>query len=201
MRTPTPSPKWLTRSAPVFFFATVFMTYGGARQGAPWRGLVVMLVMHAVYISFTADKGRRVLLVLVAGAMGFAVECGMAITGFYTIAEPGRWMIPAPWCPEWMLVLWLNFGFFLYEYTMRMLGKVRYTTILGIVFALMIYSNAARMHTITLRAPVVLSVAVGALLWAMVVPVLYWTGQKLTTYSRDSAIPQTSESTDGGKKE
>ncbi len=173
---------WLLKSSPLFFFFIVFMTYGGARHGVPWRGLVVMLIVHALYISLIPEKGRRLLLMLSAGVIGFLLDSMMGVAGVYVVAEPGRWLVPAPLCPEWILVLWLNFGFFLYGYVMQMYGRLKYTTLLGLVFALLIYSNATRMGTIVLRSPALLSIAIGAVAWALIVPCLYWIGQKITMF-------------------
>jgi hypothetical protein len=182
------SEKWALRLSFLGFMCVAFSTYFGARHGKPWVGAVVMPLVHLFYLCFLRTGWpRRLLLSLSAGLLGFALDSALGAAGIYSVAPEARWFIPAPLCPLWLLILWVNFGFYLYAYVMAMRGKLRYTMILGAVFALFIYPNAGRMEVLLLRSPALLSVLIIAACWVFAVPALYRIGQFITEYPRQKS--------------
>lgn len=152
------------------FFLTALSCYQGALRGIPWLGPACFALLVAILLPFTPQKKERLLVALLVAVVGFAADSALVFFRVYQVREGSRWLLPAPLCPEWILVLWLNFGFMLYVFW-RLLGKsVLTAVIVGIVFSFLIYGNASRMGLLTLHRPVLASLAAIALLWAVLIP-------------------------------
>ena len=153
------------------FFLTAFSCYQGALRGIPWLGLVAFCLLVACFLPGTAQKKERLQVALLVGAVGFAADSALLLCQVYRAREESRWLLPAPFCPEWVLVLWLNFGFMLYIFW-RLLSKSLFSAVaVGVVFACLIYGNAWRMGLLELQPPVLLRLGTIALLWAVLIPV------------------------------
>ncbi|PKL44935.1 MAG: hypothetical protein CVV42_19015 [Candidatus Riflebacteria bacterium HGW-Riflebacteria-2] len=152
------------------FFATSFSCYQGARHGIPWLGLVILAVHVAFFLPSTTVKVRRILVALLTGLIGFIADSSMIRLGVYSVSASTRWLIPDPLCPEWILVLWLNFGFMLYVFW-PVLAKSRLSAaVIGVIFAILIMGNASRMDLILFRAPSWHGYLIVAACWAVLVP-------------------------------
>ena len=158
--------KWNT----FFFFLTDYACYQGALKGMPWLGFVMFGLLVVVFLPSTPQKKERLLVALVVALAGFALDSALIFFHVYQAREESRWLLPAPFCPEWVLVLWINFGFMLYIFW-RLLSRSVLTAIsVGVVFAFSVYGNAARMELLTLRSPELASLAIIAVLWAVLIP-------------------------------
>ena len=134
-----------------FFFLTSFSCYQGALHGMPWLGLVVFTLLVAFFLPYTQFKKERLLITLLVAGVGFCADTALIFAKVYTVKESGRWLVPAPFCPEWILVLWLNFGFMLYIFW-KFLAKSKITAIVvGIIFSFLIFGNASRMGLVSLQ--------------------------------------------------
>jgi hypothetical protein len=153
-----------------FFFLTAFSCYQGALRGVPWLGLIVFGLLVATFLPGTALKKERLLVALLVTAVGFGTDSALVFFRVYEAREASRWLLPAPLCPEWVLTLWLNFGFMLYIFWRLLSRSVGTAVTVGVVFSFLIYGNAARMGLLTLRQPVLVSLGIIALLWAVLIP-------------------------------
>lgn len=153
-----------------FFFLTAFSCYQGALRGIPWLGPAVFAVLVAFFLPMTAQKKERLEISVLVGGLGFLADSALVFFQVYLPREESRWLIPAPFCPEWVLALWFNFGFMLYIFW-RFLNKSTLNAVcVGVIFAVLIYGNASRMGLLHLgRAPLV-SLLVIAVLWAVLIP-------------------------------
>lgn len=169
----------------VFFFLTSFSCYQGALRGMPWLGLVLFALMLAIFLPQTALKKERILITLLVAGVGFAVETALIVFNVYTVKESSRWLLPPPLCPEWILVLWLNFGFTLYVYW-KFLSKNRITpVIVGIVFSFVIFGNASRMELLTWQLPAVAGFLIIAICWAILIP--FFTRRAVRSFGGENA--------------
>jgi hypothetical protein len=152
------------------FFLTAFATYQGALRGAPWLGLVVFALLVALFLPATPQKKERLLVALLVAVVGFCVDSALVFFRVYQAREASRWLLPSPLCPEWVLTLWLNFGFMLYIFWRLLSRSVTTAVTVGVVFSFLIYGNAARMGLLVLHQPVLVSLGIIALLWAVLIP-------------------------------
>lgn len=166
----------------VGFIATSAFCYQGAMRGIPWLGLAAVGVQMALLLPMSGGwwKARSVL-TLGVGLFGFVLDSVLVAAGVYTAVPETRWYLPAPLCPEWVLALWLNFGFMLFLSWRNLRGKVWLGALCGLVFAFMIYGGARRHGMIEVASPAGLRIGVIAVLWAVVVPVLARVAGRLAT--------------------
>jgi len=154
-----------------FFLLTSFSCYQGALRGMPWLGLVAFAALVAFFLPHTQLKKERLLITLLVAVTGFTVDTALIILNVYTVKESARWLLPAPFCPEWILVLWLNFGFMLPIFR-QFLSKSKITPVLvGIIFSFLIFGNASRMELVSIQQqPKLTGFLLIALCWAILIP-------------------------------
>lgn len=169
----------MTKYSPIGFFVTVFATYQGARNGMPWLGFLVLMLTILVFLPFSPLKKKRIYLTLIVGAAGFLLDSALISVGIYQASAGSRWLIPHSFCPEWILTLWLNFGFALYLFKL-FLSRNRITpVIVGVVFAILIYANASRMGLVILQSPKILPLGIIAASFAVFIPLCTWLANKI----------------------
>lgn len=161
----------MMKYSPVGFFVTVFATYQGARNGMPWLGLIFFAATVLVFLPFSPLRKERVQLALIVGLGGFLVDSALIAAGVYHAGENARWMIPHPFCPEWIVTLWFNFGFALFVFKQFLSRNSMVPVIVGIVFAMMIYTNASRMGLLALQSPRIISLCIIAASFAVFIPI------------------------------
>jgi len=132
---------------------------------------VVILAIHvALFLPSTTVKKKRLFMALLTGLVGFTADSILIKLGVYSVEASSRWLIPDPWCPDWILVLWLNFGFMLYIFWHILTKNKLVPIITGIIFAFLIMGNASRMELITFRPPSLHGYLIISACWAVLVP-------------------------------
>ncbi len=154
----------------VVFFITAASCYQGAMKGIPWLCYAAFFVHVILFLPSTELKRKRLLLAAIVGAAGLIIDTGLYLTGVYSVKESTRWLLPAPLCPDWIFVLWLNFGFILYVYWLMLRRSYVFGACIGIIFAVIIYLNAQRNGLLLLKSPLAVSLAIIAVLWAVAIP-------------------------------
>lgn len=154
----------------LLFFVTALASYQGALRGIPWLGLIFFGLLVAVLLPMTEQKSARLFVALAVAAVGFGTDSALGFFQVYRVREEARWLLPAPFCPEWILALWLNFGFMLYFFWRLLNRSVLTAVTVGVCFSFLIYGNAARMGLLALRPPTVASLGTIAVLWAILIP-------------------------------
>jgi hypothetical protein len=160
----------LMKYTPLGFFATVIATYQGARHGIPWLGLVVFAAQLAVFLPTSPLRRERIYLTLLVGGSGFLLDTLLVTCGVYSVNEGSRWLLPNRFCPEWILTLWLNFGFALFVFRIFLSRNRIVPVVVGIVFSLLIYANAGRMGLIVLQPPKLIPLGIIAASFALFIP-------------------------------
>ena len=169
------TPKTAGKLALPFFILVSLACTQGTRLGLPWVGLALFIVLAPFFLWHAPQIKERIILSLQVAAAGFILETALIFFGVYQVAAHARWLVPAPFCPEWILGLWINFGFMLNIYW-RLLSKSRLTAVvIGIVFSILIFGNAAFIGLLTLRTPLWTGFAIIAACWAVLIPILaHW---------------------------
>ncbi|HAE41232.1 MAG TPA: hypothetical protein DCG57_21760 [Candidatus Riflebacteria bacterium] len=153
------------------FILTSMTCYQGTTHGYPWLGLVALAIHYSLFLPATTTKAKRVLVAILTGLIGFIADSTLIWLGVYSVSSGSRWLLPDPLCPEWILVLWLNFGFMLYIFW-QILAKSRWTPpIIGIIFSFIIMGNASHMGLIAFRAPSWHGYLIIAACWSVLVPI------------------------------
>jgi hypothetical protein len=170
--------KWAN---PVGFLISAISCYQGVIHGIPWLGWIVLLIVLCILLIMTPEKKRRLILTLVVAITGFALDSCLIIFKVYSVNIYSRWILPEPFCPDWILALWMNFGFMMYINWRMMKNRHILAAIIGIVFAFIIYGNAASANLIMLKLPNFTSLIIIAAIWAILVPAIYrlarWIGE------------------------
>ncbi len=160
----------MLKYSPLGFFVAAGASYQGARHGMPWLGLAFVLLNVLVFLPFSPLRKERVSLCLAVGVAGFVLDSLLIIFGVYRVGEQGRWLVARFLCPEWILALWLNYGFALYVFK-PFLSRTWWTPVaVGLVFSTLIYTNAGRMGLISFPQPKLLSLGIIAALYALFIP-------------------------------
>lgn len=155
---------------PVGFFVTVIATYNGARNGMPWLGLIFFVATVLAFLPCSPLRKERIQLAVIVGIGGFLIDSILIAVGVYHVSESARWLIPHPLCPEWILTLWLNFGFALFVFKQFLSRNRLVPVIVGIVFGMVIYTNASRMGLLTLQTPRIMQLCIIAACFAIFIP-------------------------------
>lgn len=154
------------------FIITAISSYQGAMKGVPVLGLAVFALLVALFLPVTKMKKERVLLTVIVGVIGFVLDSALIHFGVYSVKAETRWLLPAPLCPDWVIALWLNFGFMLYIYWFFLRRSYLLSAVIGLVFSIMIYGNAHRNGFVELGSPAFVSLVIVAILWAILIPAI-----------------------------
>jgi hypothetical protein len=171
-----------------FWFSQVFGTllfivgliscYQGALKELPWLG---MLVVGVVLISDLLLNRRalisRLKLIAIIGTMGFLLETAMILSSVYSIQHSG-WLFTDKIIPIWMFALWLNFGIRVPAYLIFFRGRHITNVIIGLAFALMIFSSASHLGLVRLNYGMI-SMVIIATGWGILIPIIYLIADKL----------------------
>ena len=77
----------------------------GAGHGMPWLGVVIVPLVFLVHLVLSKDWRQELVIALAAAVMGFVVDTGLVAAGVFS---PVPWMLPRPFSPPWMVMLWVN---------------------------------------------------------------------------------------------
>ena len=77
----------------------------GAGHGMPWLGVVIVPLVLLVNLVLSADRRQELVVALVAAVMGFVVDTGLVAAGVFA---PVPFLVPRPFSPLWMVMLWVN---------------------------------------------------------------------------------------------
>ena len=156
--------------SPLGFFITAAAAYQGARNHMPWLGLLFVLINMLVFLPFSPIRKERLYLTLAVGAAGFVVDSLLITAGVYRVGEQSRWLLAGFLCPEWILALWLNYGFALYVFKPFLSRTWWIPVVVGLVFSTLIYTNAGRMELITFPLAKTVSLGIIAVIYALFIP-------------------------------
>lgn len=155
------------------FIITSIACYQGAMRGVPWLGMVFFTLELVILTPLMMGRQKRLLIALLVGAIGILLDTVLLLAGIYSVETSARWILPAPVCPEWVLALWLNFGLVMPNYLAMMRGRHILSALVGFVYAFMVYGGASRNEIITLPNYGMAGVAIIALAWAVLIPLMY----------------------------
>ncbi len=150
----------------------------GAGRGIPWLGVLVAALALTIHFRVVAtDAAEEARFVFAAALIGALVDTLQALAGVFSFHH-GAWL---PWlCPPWLFALWLAFAS-----TLRhSLGWLRGRYVTAALFAAaggpLAYYAGHRFGAMAMPADVLPSLAVMAVVWALLMPALLWLSGVLT---------------------
>ncbi|MGM0438686.1 MAG: DUF2878 family protein [Bacillota bacterium] len=159
----------------VLFLVGVVACYYGAISGLLWVGPLVVAVIGAVKFVFSPDWILDLKLVLLVGMLGLVVETLLILFGVYTPAPLKRIWLFWPFLPEWILALWINFGFRLKSLIPMMYGRMWLSWVTGFVFGILIFKSAQIRELLVLDLGNI-SLLIIAGVWAVSVYLIFYYG-------------------------
>ncbi len=137
--------------ATIFSVLGIVAVYNGATSGRLWLGPLVVLII-AVIRFFLEEEG--VILwqkALMVAALGVIIESILIAAGIYTPVEEARIIMPWPLLPEWILILWLNFGLVIDDFRMITRGKLLISSAMSFIFAILIFLKSSYFNLLVIE--------------------------------------------------
>jgi hypothetical protein len=163
----------------ILFQAGWFACVLGAAYGAPWVGALAALALVAWHLGHATLPGREAVLVLVAIALGFAVETALVRSGWVRF-DTG--VIVAGTAPYWMVALWAIFATTLNVSMRPLRSRPVLAALLGAVGGPLAYYGGARLGALELVATGAALAAIG-IAWALVTPLLLAMARRLDGFA------------------
>ncbi len=144
-------------------------------------GPAVVAVLLALHLAVVAprDRGREVVVLLLAGAVGYAGDSALVLAGAIGF-DPGS----GPGAPTklWMVALWMNFATVLNSALYWLAGRPLLAALLGALGGPMAYLAGVKLGALAFPGGTAWALALIALEWAVAMPVLLglnrWTGRR-----------------------
>lgn len=146
----------------------------GAGHGMPWLGVILVPVVLAIHVATSPGRQAELMLILASGALGFCVDTLLVTFGVFS---PAAYLLPAPFSPPWMVLLWMNFAITLNVSLKRLHGRYILSALLGAVAGPAAYYSGAKLGATTVL-PDLSDLLVLSALWAIAVPVLFWIAER-----------------------
>ena len=158
----------------ILFQAAWFTAVLGAAGGNEWYGPLAVALVLSVHLVLTDDRRGELMLMLVAGTLGFCFDTALSATG---IVIPRGHILPHPLSQPWMISLWPNFAATLNVSLEWLKGRYLLAAIFGAVGGAGSYYGGARLGA-TLALPDVDGLIILAVSWGILTPFLVWLAKR-----------------------
>jgi Protein of unknown function (DUF2878) len=153
----------------ILYQATWLLAIAGAARSCWWAGPLALAIFAAWQFSVSLQRRADGLLVASAAAIGFAIDSVFAQTGLITYATAVPWEHLAP---VWIVALWISFALTFNHSLAYLKTHPLVASALGGIGAPLAYLAAAHWGALTLPATQWPSLAVLAVVWALLTPAL-----------------------------
>jgi hypothetical protein len=154
----------------LFYQATWLAAVIGAGHGLWWPGVAIFAAFAACQLATSAWRRADVCLIVVIGIAGFVIDSIFAQCG---LMEFATWL---PWkgmSPVWMVMLWTSFALALNHSLAFLQQRTWLATALGGIGAPLAYWAAGSgWHALTFGARPMVTLALVAIVWAALMPLL-----------------------------
>jgi hypothetical protein len=162
----------------------------GAGHGMPWLGVAIVPMVLLLNLVLSADWRQELIVALAAAVMGFAVDTGLVAAGVFA---PVPFLVPRPFSPLWMVMLWVNQATTLNSCMGWLRGRYLAGALFGAVGGPLAYLSGAKLGAASLPSTNGL-VALG-ITWAVAFPALLAVAELVR---RRLAVSEASSGTDSG---
>lgn len=156
------------------WFATVL---SAGHPGRWWWGVLTLLgFMGVVHLGWPSLRPRVWWMLVAAVGCGFVLDTGM-IAG--RIWHSPRLLMPAPFPPLWLLLLWAAFGIYIALSLEMLYGRYRLAALVGAIGGMLAYRGGALLGAIQWGKPEWMTTSILMLVWALAFPALVWIATKI----------------------
>jgi hypothetical protein len=158
----------------VGFYLCWFACVGGAARGLPWLGplaVALYLLVHLRTIPSGAERTRQAWLLGAAGAVGYAADSLLVLSGVLTF--PPHAVLGWP-STVWMVALWVLQAAVLGGIMSWMRGRFVLAAVVGAAGGPLAYLAGERMGAAALGPAHAVALTVIAVEWAAAMPLLVW---------------------------
>lgn len=141
----------------------------GAAHGLPWLGPAAVALFLGLCLKLSDKPAAELKLYASAALIGFIFDTGMAAAGFFF---PLPHLLPAPWSPLWLIVMWPNLAAMLNVSLAWLKGRYLLASALGAVGGPLAYYGGAKMGAVVVM-PGFSDLLAQAAGWAVVTPLLF----------------------------
>lgn len=159
----------------IAFQAGWFAAVLGAAHDMAWFGICSIPAILGLHLILSPDWKPELLLAFTAAVIGFVFDTLLIVAGIFT---PVFYLLPPPFSPPWMVLLWVNFSITLNVSLVRLHGRYRLGALLGAVGGPVAYLSGAKLGAMT-EIPDMKSLFVLSAAWAAAVPVLLLTAARI----------------------
>ena len=148
----------------------------GAAWGHPLAGAALAGVLVCMHLALAVHRQAELSLLLVACLLGVAIDSFQQGIGLFTFRTDPAWPF---WLPAWVFVIWAQFATLLH-YALRWLaGRYHLAVLFGLVGGPLAYWGGIRLGAASFGDNPSLTLAVLAVVWALVTPTLLWLSHSL----------------------
>ena len=156
--------------------------FGGAQQ-LPWLGPVVVFIAVALHLSRAERPRSELMLIASCGLIGAVFDSVLVAAGWVTFPSG---MFSDVMAPYWIVTMWMLFGTTINMSMRWMRGRPFLASAFGLVGGPLAYVAGHKIGGIQFvdQAAAIAMLAVG---WAVIMPLLMQLGERLDGVSPDSA--------------
>jgi hypothetical protein len=141
----------------------------GAARGHPWLGAGAATILLLAHLALVTDRQREIRLVLAAALIGGAVDSLQSCLGLLHFRSG---YVIGCIAPVWILLMWMQFATMLRFSLAFLAGRYVLAAVLGALGGPLAFWAGQRLGGVTFGIPAWRSLAVLAVVWAVVFPVL-----------------------------
>ena len=139
----------------------------GAGHGMAWLGVLIVPLVLLLDLVLSADWRQELIVALAAAVMGFAVDTGLVAAGVFA---PVPFLVPRPFSPLWMVMLWVNQATTLNSCMGWLRGRYLAGALFGAVGGPLAYLSGAKLGAASL--PSTNGLLILGITWAVAFPAL-----------------------------
>ena len=136
---------------------------GGASQ-RPWTGFLIATILIGVHLTLSLERSLEIRLVVMATAVGLAVETVQIATGTYRFSS-GTVNDALP--PPWMLAMWAQFATTFRFSLSHVIRRPLYAALLGATGGPIAFLAGERLGAVTLLPPLTRGLLRLSISWAI----------------------------------
>ncbi len=155
--------------------------FGGAQQ-LPWLGPVVVLIAVGLHLARAQRPGSELILILSCGLIGAVFDSALVAAGWVTFPSG---MLSDMTAPYWIVTMWMLFGTTINMSMRWMRGRPLLASAFGFVGGPLAYIAGHKIGGIVFvdQTAAIAMLAIG---WAVIMPLLMQLGERLDGVSSQS---------------
>lgn len=156
--------------------------FGGAQQ-LPWLGPVVVLIVVGLHLARAQRPGSELMLILSCGLIGAVFDSVLVAAGWVTFPSG---MFSDMMAPYWIVTMWMLFGTTINMSMRWMRGRPLLASAFGFVGGPLAYIAGHKIGGIVFvdQTAAIAMLAIG---WAVIMPLLIHLGERLDGVSSQSS--------------